>query len=99
MAAIHQASRLKTEIQRIVKRRVNALNYFSSPAPAVGITPKTLLHQRGTLSLYHYHSVAEEIYRVPLLLVMATTNRAYIFDLAKGQSLIEFLLQDRKSVV
>ena len=29
---------------------------------------------------------------MPLLLVMAPTNKAYIFDLAPGQSLIEFLL-------
>lgn len=85
--------RLKTELQRMVQRRVKALEYLSSPGPAVGLTPKTLLHRRGTLSLYHYQSSVDEVYRVPLLLVMATTNRAYIFDLAKGQSLIEFLLQ------
>jgi polyhydroxyalkanoate synthase len=34
----------------------------------------------------------KEVYRVPILFVMATTNKAFIFDLAPGQSLIEFLL-------
>lgn len=85
-------SRLKTEAKRMVQRRIKALEYISSPGPAVGETPRTLLHRRGTLSLYHYHATADEVYRVPLLLMMATTNRAYLFDLAKGQSLIEFLL-------
>ncbi|MCG8906843.1 alpha/beta fold hydrolase [Pseudomonas sp. DP-17] len=84
--------RLKSEARRMLKRRLNALDYISSPGPKVGETPKRLLHRRGTLSLYHYQSTADEVYRVPLLLVMATTNRAYLFDLAKGQSLIEFLL-------
>jgi polyhydroxyalkanoate synthase subunit PhaC len=35
----------------------------------------------------------DEVYRVPILFVMATTNKAFIFDLAPGQSLIEFLLK------
>ena len=37
-----------------------------------------LLNKRGTLNLYHYRSVADEVYRVPLLMVMATTNRGYL---------------------
>jgi polyhydroxyalkanoate synthase len=36
---------------------------------------------------------AKEVYRVPVLIVMATTNRGYILDLVPGQSLIEFLLK------
>lgn len=86
------SARLGIEAKRMLQRRLNALDYLSSPRPAVGLSPKTLLHRRGTLNLYHYHATADEVYRVPLLLVMATTNKAYIFDLAKGQSLIEFLL-------
>ncbi|MBD9577641.1 alpha/beta fold hydrolase [Pseudomonas sp. PDM23] len=76
----------------MLQRRRNALNYLSSPGPAVGETPRRLLYRRGTLGLYHYTPIADEVYRVPVLLVMATTNRAYLFDLTKGQSLIEFLL-------
>jgi polyhydroxyalkanoate synthase len=44
------------------------------------------------MELVHYHATADEIYRVPILFVMAPTNQAYILDLAPGQSLIEFLL-------
>lgn len=86
------AGRLCTEVDRMIKRRLKGLQYLGSPGPAMGMTPKTLLHRRGTLSLYRYHATCQEVYRVPLLLVMATTNKAYIFDLAERQSLIEFLL-------
>ncbi|WP_422418327.1 alpha/beta fold hydrolase [Pseudomonas sp. GZD-222] len=84
--------RLCTEVQRMIKRRLKGLEYLGSPGPAVGTTPRTLLHRRGTLSLYRYQATCKDVYRVPLLLVMATTNKAYIFDLAERQSLIEFLL-------
>jgi polyhydroxyalkanoate synthase len=59
----------------------------------LGASPKDVLIQRGTMNLYHYRPMADEVYRVPLLLVMATTNRGYIFDMVPGQSLVEFLLK------
>lgn len=84
--------RLRTEVSRAIQRNLKGLSYLGSPAPAVGLTPKTLVHRHGTLSLYHYHATTSDVYRVPVLLVMATTNKAYVFDLAPGQSLVEFLL-------
>ena len=45
------------------------------------------------MSLYHYRPLADEIYRIPILIVMATTNRGYILDMVPGQSFIEFLLK------
>jgi polyhydroxyalkanoate synthase len=86
------AQRLLAEVDRLVQRGLKGIEYLGSPAPVVGTTPKTLLLRRGTLGLYHYRPAADEIYRVPVLLLMATTNKAYIFDLAPGQSLVEFLL-------
>jgi polyhydroxyalkanoate synthase len=86
-------NRFREEIERTIQRSIKGLEYIASPEPAVGITPKDLIHKRGTLSLYHYRPVAPELYRVPVLLVMATTNRGYIFDLAPGQSMVEFLLR------
>ncbi len=58
-----------------------------------GSTPKDILGVRGTMNLYHYRPIADEIYRVPILIVMATTNRGYILDMVPGQSFIEFLLK------
>src|SRR5260370_28828611 len=48
---------------------------------------------RGTLNLYHYRPVVDDVYRVPILIVMATTNRGYVLDMAPGQSFVEFLLK------
>jgi polyhydroxyalkanoate synthase len=84
--------RLRLEVERAVQRSLKGVELFGAPPPTVGKTAKTVLHRRGTLSLYHYHATADEIYRVPLLFVMAPTNKAYILDLAPGQSLMEFLL-------
>ncbi len=87
------AERVRAEVERAIRRNIKGLEYIASPDPPVGATPKDLLYRRGTLNLYHYRPLVDELYRVPLLMVMATTNRAYIFDLAPGQSLIEFLLK------
>ncbi|WP_213956130.1 MULTISPECIES: alpha/beta hydrolase [unclassified Variovorax] len=86
-------SRVRDEIDRAVKRSIKGVEYLAAEPAEVGPTPKDVIYSRGTLSLYHYRPMADEIYRIPLLLVMATTNKAYIFDLAPGQSLVEFLLK------
>lgn len=86
------SDRVQTEVQRAIQRSVKGVEYFSSSGPSLGSTPKDVLLSRGTLQLYHYRPVADEIYRVPILIVMATTNRGYILDMVPGQSFIEFLL-------
>lgn len=83
----------RTAFDRALQRNLKGLDYFTSPAPTLGASPKDLLIQRGTMNLYHYRPMTDEVYRVPLLLVMATTNRGYIFDMVPGQSLVEYLLK------
>jgi polyhydroxyalkanoate synthase len=83
----------RTAFDRALKRNIKGLGYFASPDPVLGASAKDLLIQRGTMNLYHYRPLADEVYRVPVLLVMATTNRGYIFDMVPGQSLVEFLLK------
>jgi polyhydroxyalkanoate synthase len=85
--------RARTEFDRALQRNFKGLGYFTSSAPTLGASPKDLLIQRGTMNLYHYRPMSDEVYRVPLLLVMATTNRGYIFDMVPGQSLVEYLLK------
>jgi polyhydroxyalkanoate synthase len=87
------AEQVQSEIERAIRRNIKGLEYVASPAPAVGMTPKDVIYKRGTLNLYHYLPMADEIYRVPILIVMATSNRGYILDLAPGQSFVEFLLR------
>ena len=59
----------------------------------VGVTPKDLVHTTGTLKLYHYRPVCDEIYRVPLLIVPSLVSRSYLLDLAQGQSFVADLLE------
>ncbi len=85
--------RIQSEIQRAIQRSIKGVEYFGSSAPVLGSTPKDVLASRGTMNLYHYRPLTDEIYRVPILIVMATTNRGYILDMVPGQSFIEFLLK------
>jgi polyhydroxyalkanoate synthase len=85
-------NRVREETQRALQRAVKGVGYFTSPSPATGCTPKDLLRARGPARLYHYRATESELYRVPILIVMATTNRGYILDLTPGQSFVEFLL-------
>ncbi|MEQ8234911.1 MAG: alpha/beta fold hydrolase, partial [Gammaproteobacteria bacterium] len=81
-------------IERAIARNIPGL----APLPQteseldVGPTPKELVHSDETARLYHYQPVLDEVYRVPLLLVMSPVAKGYILDLARGQSLVEYLL-------
>jgi len=85
--------RIRTEVQRAIQRSIKGVEYFASSGPVLGSTAKDVLSVRGTMRLYHYRPLAEEVFRVPVLIVMATTNRGYILDLIPGQSFVEFLLR------
>ena len=82
-----------TEFERALQRNLKGLDYFTTAGPQLGATPKDVLIERGTMRLYHYRPLVDDVYRVPILLVMATTNRGYIFDMVPGQSLVEYLLR------
>ena len=87
------ADRVRNEIERTIQRNIKGLEFLRSPAPPMGLTPKDVIYKKGTLNLYHYHPMADELYRVPVMFVMAPMNTGAIFDVAPGQSLIEFLLK------
>ena len=86
--------RARKLVDRTIQRNIKGLEFLTGPPAKVGLTPKDVIYERGTLRLYHYHPLSDEVYRVPLLLVMATTNKAYVFDLAPGQSMVEYLLKE-----
>jgi polyhydroxyalkanoate synthase subunit PhaC len=83
----------RVEFERAMLRNIRGLDYFASPAPVLGASAKETLIARGPLRLYHYKPLVDDVYRVPVMLVMATTNRGYIFDMVPGQSFVEFLLK------
>ena len=92
-AAQDTVERLRREVDLAIKRGFKGVDYLTSGAPEVGQSRKDVLATRGTMRLYHYHPLVDEVYRVPILIVMATTNRGYILDLAPGNSFVEFLLK------
>jgi polyhydroxyalkanoate synthase subunit PhaC len=85
--------RIQSEVQRAIQRSIKGVEYLSTSGPTLGSTPKDIIHSRGTLSLYHYRPLSDEVYRIPVLIVMATTNRGYILDMVSGMSFVEFLLK------
>ena len=86
-------TRVRDMVERAIQRGVKGFQYATSGPAKVGLSPKTTLYGRGTLQLYHYTPQSDELYRVPVLMVMATTNKAFVFDLLPGQSMVEFLLK------
>ncbi len=86
------AAKVRTEIDRAIRRNIKGLELLNAGTQPVGAMAKDTLLRRGTMQLYHYHPVVSEVYRTPILIVSPTSNRGYIFDLARGQSLVEFLL-------
>lgn len=95
---VGQMDRVLEPVARRMRRNLDRANrgvqLLGSELPEMASTPKELVHQRGTLSLYRYVPQSDEVYRKPLLLVMSLINKPYIFDLAPGQSLVEYLLRE-----
>ena len=84
--------RAREAVSQALKRNIPGLTPPTELTLDVEPTPRETIHSRGTLKVYHYTPVCDEIYRVPVVLVMSLVSRSYIFDLAEGQSLVEFLI-------
>lgn len=61
--------------------------------PVDGPIPRAVVHTDGTLRLHHFLPVLDEIYRVPVLLVMPILGRINALDLLNNQSLAEHLVR------
>jgi polyhydroxyalkanoate synthase len=88
------AAQMRDLVQKTMQRSVKGLDYIQAGSAQVGLTPKETIYERGTLQLYHYLPVTDEVYRIPLIIVMATTNKGFLFDMMPGQSMVEFLLKN-----
>jgi poly[(R)-3-hydroxyalkanoate] polymerase subunit PhaC len=87
------AERRHRDILRALREPGAGLVAVAELTGDLGVTPKETIFARGTLKLFHYRPLSDELYRVPVLVVASLVNRAYILDLAPGQSLIEYLLR------
>jgi polyhydroxyalkanoate synthase len=74
------------------RRSVDVL--LNRDPPVVGATPKDVVYAKGTVRLYRYRPVTDEVYRIPIVLVMSLISKPYILDLSPGQSLVEYLLRE-----
>lgn len=92
-----------TQVERLLERAI-ARNIPGLSLPRteseldVGPTPKELVFSQETARLYRYDALQDEVYRVPVLLVMSPVAKGYILDLARGQSLVEYLLMQGHDV-
>jgi polyhydroxyalkanoate synthase len=86
---------VRTEVERTIQRSLRGIDVLlNRDEPDVGMTPKDLIHARGTLKLYHYHAMSDEVYRIPVVLVMSLISKPYILDLTPGVSFVEYLLRN-----
>lgn len=85
--------RVRKEVERAYQRNIKGLDFLIADREHVGAMEKEVVYREGTAVLYRYLPIETEIYRVPLLIVSPPSNKGYIFDLASGQSFVEFMLQ------
>ena len=85
--------RVRLEIERAVQRNIKGLDFLAAARQPVGAMPSDVCYRDGTATLYRYRPQVDDVYRVPFLIVSPPSNKGYIFDLAKGQSFVEFMLR------
>jgi polyhydroxyalkanoate synthase subunit PhaC len=84
-------SRVSGEVERSLLRARNGVRYVTTDA-RVGATPKDVVWRRDKAELWRYQSHVPVRYDPPLLIVHSLVSRSYIFDLHRGSSTIQYLL-------
>ena len=85
-------ARVRRDVERSVLRSRNGLKLISGVSrPQVGQTPKDVVWRSGKVELWRYRNDNRTV-RPPLLFVHSLVSRSYVFDLAPGNSFIEFML-------
>jgi polyhydroxyalkanoate synthase len=84
-------------VEQLVRAPAAAVEWFNillttGDAP-IGVTPKDVVWTHRTTTLYRYRS-DQRTQPVPILLVFALINRPDIFDLAQGNSFVQYLLDE-----
>jgi polyhydroxyalkanoate synthase len=87
-------TQVKREMQRNVLRARNGIRLVSgSNRPAVGQTPHDVVWRSGRAELLRYHNDSIR-WKPPLLIVFSIVSRAYILDLAPGNSFVGRMLDE-----
>jgi polyhydroxyalkanoate synthase len=83
--------RLRRDVERNALRARNGIKLVTgTDRPRSGLTPKDLVWERDRAKLYRYRS-DRVAHHPPLLIVFSLVSRAYILDLAPGNSFVERL--------
>jgi len=91
---INLAEQMRRELRLTVGRTQRSLDVvLGRHEPEVALTPKDVIYRRGTMRLYRYRPMVDEVYRVPVVFVMSLVSKPYILDLVPGQSFVEYLLK------
>ena len=85
-------ARVKRDVDRSLLRSRNGIKLLSGVGrPSVGISPKDTVWSQGKVELWRYRSDKRSL-RPPLFFVHSLVSRSYVFDLAPGNSFVEFML-------
>src|SRR4051794_12895165 len=85
-------ARVRRDVARSALRARNGLKHLSGVGrPKVGQTPKDTVWSSEKVELWRYHNDRKTM-ATPLLFVHSLVSRSYVFDLAPGNSFIEFML-------
>ena len=60
----------------------------------LAVTKGKVIFKTEVLELIQYQPTTEKVYRRPILMVPPQINKYYIFDLSKGKSLVDFLVNE-----
>ncbi len=82
-----------TGVEDLLNKYVEGIDVIvGGPKADTGQTPKEVIWTKNKAKLYHYQSESERKHRVPILLIYALINRAYVLDLTPGNSFVEYLV-------
>jgi polyhydroxyalkanoate synthase subunit PhaC len=84
-------------LERLARAPVDAVELanivLTTPDAATGPSGRDVVWTHRKVTLYRYRS-SERVHAIPILLVFALINRPEIFDLRRGGSFVEFLLDE-----
>jgi polyhydroxyalkanoate synthase len=84
---------VRREMERNALRFQNGLKLaMGEPFARVGPTPKHTVWSRGKVQLWRYDTESVE-HSLPIFLVPSVVSRSYVFDLHRGNSFVERLLE------
>ena len=85
-------ARVRRDVERSLLRGRNGLKYLSGVGrPVLGQSARDTVWSSGKVELWRYRST-QRTRQPPMLFVHSLVSRSYVFDLAPGNSFVEYML-------